>query len=206
MRRTRVKICGIRQLEDALTAIELGADALGFNFYEKSQRFIEPVMAAKIRKALPPFVSIVALVVDQEPEEITDIIRTVGPDLIQFHGEEENSYCRSFGLPFLKVIRLPAQQPLPKLLDAWPDAAGLLLDTRVKGMAGGTGQVFDWSLVPRNLPKPLILAGGLNATNVGEAIAHLSPYAVDVSSGVETGGFKDTQKMSDFMAAVKDAV
>lgn len=202
MRRVRVKICGIRRLEDLTVSVAQGADALGFNFYKESRRYLTIDQAVTLRRQMPPFVSAVALVVNPERIMVDEIIETVCPDVLQFHGEEDNDFCRSFNLPFIKSIGFPSTESAEKRINAFPDAMGVLLDTQVGQKSGGTGQVFDWELIPANVPKPLILAGGLSALNVSRAIEQVRPFAVDVSSGVETKGFKDADKISKFMSAV----
>jgi len=204
--RTRVKICGITQGEDALTAVAAGADALGFVFYEKSPRFITRAAAAAIIRQLPPFVAKVGLFVNTPQEEVRQTISECGLDTLQFHGAETPAYCRSFPLIVYKAFRVQTQASLENLHSF--DTAAWLLDSCVTGQYGGTGTRFDWGLAmaASRWGKPIILAGGLNPENVAEAIRQTRPYAVDVSSGVEsTPGRKDQQKILAFMSAVASA-
>jgi phosphoribosylanthranilate isomerase len=203
---TAVKICGVTRTEDALVAARAGAQAVGMIFYPKSPRFVEDEVAAGIVKALPPFVTPVALFVDQPAAEIARAIEAVRPQLLQFHGEEAADFCRSFGLPYIKAVRVRAGVDLLQYARQYPDAKGLLLDAFVEGSHGGTGSAFDWSLVPREFPLPLILAGGLDPDNVGAAVRRVRPWAVDVSSGVEaTKGIKDAAKVVAFIRGVRNA-
>jgi phosphoribosylanthranilate isomerase len=203
---TAVKICGVTRTEDALVAARAGAHAVGMIFYPKSPRFVEDEVAAGIVKALPPFVTPVALFVDQPAAEIARAIKAVRPQLLQFHGEEAADFCRSFGLPYIKAVRVRAGVDLLQYARQYPDAKGLLLDAFVEGSHGGTGSAFDWSLVPREFPLPLILAGGLDPDNVGAAVRRVRPWAVDVSSGVEaTKGIKDAAKVVAFIRGVRNA-
>jgi phosphoribosylanthranilate isomerase len=203
---TAVKICGVTRTEDALVAARAGAQAVGMIFYPKSPRFVEDEVAAGIVKALPPFVTPVALFVDQPAAQIARAIESVRPQLLQFHGEEAADFCRSFGLPYIKAVRVRAGVDLLQYARQYPDAKGLLLDAFVEGSHGGTGSAFDWSLVPREFPLPLILAGGLDPDNVGAAVRRVRPWAVDVSSGVEaTKGIKDAAKVVAFIRGVRNA-
>ena len=205
--RTRVKICGITRVEDALAAVQLGADAIGLVFYPPSPRNIDLQQAIEIVKKLPPFVSIVGLFVDASQNEIRNILAALHLDLLQFHGNETPGDCRKYGIPYMKAIRVRADSNLVQYAADYADAKALLLDAYAEGIAGGTGQVFDWQLIPQNLPSPVILAGGLNADNVTEAIRQVQPYAVDVSGGVEKSkGIKDADKIAAFMRGVNNAV
>ncbi|MHB0990742.1 MAG: phosphoribosylanthranilate isomerase [Burkholderiales bacterium] len=206
MTRTRVKICGLTQAEDALHAAFAGADALGLVFYPPSARYVEPALARKIADGLPAFVSKVALFVDAEAEFVRAHIEQMRPDLLQFHGDETADFCRRFGLPYIKAVRVQAGLDLIQYAARFPDARGLLLDTYVAGEAGGTGKAFDWSMIPSSLPLPLILSGGLNSVNVAGAIAQTRPWAVDVSSGVEIAkGIKDATMVEQFISEVNNA-
>lgn len=203
---TRVKICGITRVEDGLLAARLGAHAVGLVFYPKSPRHVALSRAAAIVRALPPFVSSVALFVDPGREAVESVLTAVRPDLLQFHGEEPPELCRSFGLPYLKAVRVKPGLDLVQYAVRYGDAKGLLLDAFVAGQAGGTGRTFDWELIPRELPVPLILSGGLDPANVTAAIRRVGPWAVDVSSGVEAAkGIKDAAKLAAFMQGVRDA-
>ena len=203
--RTRIKICGITRLDDALEAINSGADAIGLVFYPLSPRNIEIKQAAEIVKQLPPFISVVGLFVNAEAAAINTVIKQVGIDLIQFHGDEPESFCKQFSRPYIKALRMKPELDLNQAAGAYASARALLLDTYRKGIPGGTGESFNWDLVPHNFEKALILAGGLAANNVDQAIAITRPYAVDVSGGVEKqAGIKDAQKIKDFVAAVQN--
>ena len=201
--RTRAKICGITRLEDALAAVEYGADAIGLVFYKPSPRYVSIKQAATISAALPPFVSVVALFVDPTQAEVNAVLSRVRIDVLQFHGEESEVACAQYSLPYLKVIRVKTDTNLIQYAQAYGTAKALLLDTYSEHAVGGTGQVFDWSLIPNNLPVPIILAGGLTPENVNEAVKQVKPYAVDVSGGVETSkGIKNSVKIAAFMAAI----
>lgn len=202
--RTRVKICGITRPEDALQAAELGADALGFVFYPKSPRFVEPTMAREIVRELPPFVTSVGLFLDAEPEAIRAILADVALDMLQFHGDECPADCGGYGRPYLKAVPMAGAVDVTAYMNTYPDAAGFLLDSHAPGAAGGTGETFDWRVIPRKLPRPVILAGGLNPDNVGQALHQSRVWGVDVSSGVEASpGIKDAVKMAAFIDEVK---
>ena len=201
---TRIKICGITRIEDALTATRLGADAIGFIFWPKSARFISPAKAREIVDELPPFVSAVGVYVDPEEgwvEESSNIARL---SLLQFHGDESPEFCDQFSLPYIKALRVREGMDLLQYEDRYSSARGLLLDTYTEGMPGGTGDTFNWDLIPQGLTVPLILSGGLHPGNVTMAIKKVQPWAVDVSSGVESAkGIKDAEKIADFMRGVR---
>lgn len=201
---TRIKCCGMTRVEDALLAAELGADAIGLVFTARSKRRVSLQQASTIARALPPFVTIVALLMDDEASYVMEVIDAVQPDLLQFHGNERDEWCGQFGRRYLKAIAMgEGAAALPKLRD-YAGAVGLLLDGHGLGEAGGTGKSFDWSLMPKGLSQPLILAGGLTPANVGEAIRVASPWAVDVASGIESApGIKDPRKLADFIQAVR---
>lgn len=201
--RTRVKICGITRAEDASAAIQHGCDAIGLVFYEPSPRYVTPATARSIAAGLPPFVSAVGLFVDADAEYVREVLSQVRLDLLQFHGDETPEYCRQFGVPYLKAVRVRPETNLLQYAAAYADAKALLLDAYMPGTPGGTGTTFDWALIPRDFPKPIILAGGLDASNVSEAIRQCRPYAVDVSGGVERQkGIKDAEKIAAFMRGV----
>jgi len=200
----RVKICGITRLEDALHAINAGADALGFVFYDKSPRHVSALQAAAICAALPPFITRVGLFVDASVDFVKSVLQTVPLDLLQFHGDETPAYCAQFGKPYLKAVRVQAATNLLKYAADFDAACGLLLDAYVPGVPGGTGESFDWKLIPANFPKPVVLSGGLTPANVSDAVQQTRPWAVDVSSGVELSkGIKDPHQVAQFIANAK---
>ena len=198
--RTRVKICGITSVDDALLAVEYGYDAIGLVFYAPSPRYVSAQKAAEIVAALPPFVSTVGLFVDANQDEIKSILAMVNLDCLQFHGDETPEQCRAYGLHYMKAIRVKPSTNLLQCEIDFYDAKALLLDTYVEGVVGGTGLAFDWNLIPHTLTKPIVLAGGLTPDNVVLAVKHAKLYAVDVSGGVEKSkGIKDAAKMAAFM-------
>lgn len=204
--RTRVKICGITRIEDATAAARAGADAIGFVFEPKSLRYVKPDQAQVIMRALPPFVTVVGLFVNAAPDTVETVLNRVPLDLLQFHGNETPEQCRRYHRPYIKAIHMRADVNLHDQARRYADAEGLLLDTAAANVAGGSGQIFDWSLVPADVGKPVILAGGLTPENVAEAVRKVRPFAVDVSSGVEQNkGIKDAQKISAFINAVRNA-
>lgn len=206
MSAVRSKICGITRIEDALAAVEAGADAIGFVFYAKSPRAVSVQQARAIIQALPPFVTTVGLFVNASRCELGEILDAVPLDLLQFHGDEAVEDCEGWHRPYIKALRVKAGDDIAAAVDAYPSASGVLLDTYVEGVPGGTGEAFDWSLIPQSLSKPLILAGGLTAENVADAVARVKPYAVDVSGGVEASkGIKDHAKVGAFIDAVRKA-
>lgn len=205
----RVKICGITNLSDALAAIEAGADALGFVFYEPSPRYITPEACAEIVRLLPPYVSLVGLFVNEQAAKIIDVFKQCRLDIVQFHGDETPEFCEAIALPYYRALRVDSQRHSPDdvlgMAAPYVSSKGVLLDTYTPGVHGGTGQRFDWSLVPDTLPY-VILAGGLDPSNVSDAIDAVKPYAVDVSGGVELSkGKKCTEKMRQFIDAVKQS-
>jgi phosphoribosylanthranilate isomerase len=205
MMRTRVKICGITRVEDAISAVNAGADAIGLVFYAKSPRNVSVEQAQKIVAAIPPFVSTVGLFVNAKTSEIESVLSQVRLDIIQFHGDESAYDCEQIKLPYYKAIRVKPDTNLLQYEVEFKSAKALLLDTYSELAMGGTGQVFDWNLIPKNLTKPVILAGGLTANNAGSAIKQVQPYAVDVSGGVEINkGIKSAEKIAAFMQAVKE--
>lgn len=204
MNRVRMKFCGITRREDALLAVSLGVDALGLVFTRRSKRFVEPVEALRSLKALPPFVATVALFMDDEPAWIKHVVSMVHPQLLQFHGSENAADCARYGLPYLKAVPMGSVTDVASYTDGFPGAAGFLLDAHASGESGGQGTRFDWSQRPQ-LDRPLILAGGLDADNVDEAIHRMQPFAVDVSSGIESApGVKDAARMRAFVDAVRN--
>lgn len=202
MNAVRIKICGITRIEDALVAVEAGADALGLVFYANSPRAVTIEQAQAIVAALPPFVLSVGLFVNASRSEINEVLAAVPLSLLQFHGDESVADCEGYQRPYLKALRVHAGMDVLAAVGSYPSAAGVLLDTYVHGVPGGTGEAFDWSLVPADLPRPVVLAGGLTAQNVKSAIAATAPYAVDVSGGVEVSkGIKDAAKVRAFIQA-----
>ncbi|MBS1270754.1 MAG: N-(5'-phosphoribosyl)anthranilate isomerase [Gammaproteobacteria bacterium] len=201
-----MKICGIADAENARGAAQGGADALGFVFHKPSVRYIAPAHAGEIIQELPPFVDAVGLVVDLEPEDLDNIARLSGIDYFQFHGNEDPWVCKASGLPFLKALRIKPGMDIQASSDLYTGARGLLLDTFVHDLPGGTGDTFDWSRIPDSLSSPVFLAGGLNVDNVAQAIRTVRPYGVDVSSGVEQSpGVKDPDRIAKFLQSVLDA-
>jgi len=202
--RTRIKICGIREALHAVVAADAGADAIGLVFYRESPRFVTPGVAANVVALLPPFVTAVGLFVDATEAKIRETLAAVHLDLLQFHGSETPEFCASFGLPYVRAVAMEEGVDLLELAGRFSSARALLLDAHVPGTPGGTGRTFDWSAVPRDLPIPLILSGGLTAENVGQAVREVGPWAVDVSSGVEaTRGTKDPRKIVEFIRSVR---
>jgi phosphoribosylanthranilate isomerase len=203
---TRIKICGLSTRDDVTAAVAAGADALGFNFFPRSRRFIEPALAGPLVEGVPPFVARVGLFVDPSRSDVDAVLKQVRLHYLQFHGDEDDAFCASFGMPYLKALGVRGPVDGAALAARFPGAVGILLDASVDGVTGGTGTRFDWSWFPRGTEKHWILAGGLDATNVGEAIVRLRPHAVDVSSGVEsTPGRKDAARIAAFCSAVRAA-
>jgi phosphoribosylanthranilate isomerase len=203
--KTRIKMCGLTREEDVDAAIESGADAIGFVFYPPSPRFVSPQKAAQLAKRIPPFVDVVGLFVNESPELVLATCEQLPINILQFHGDESADYCRQFDRPYLRAARVRPGLDLVEFGRSYSDARGLLLDAFVDGFGGG-GHVFDWKLIPPDLPGFLVLSGGLTEANVGEAIARVRPVAVDVSSGIEVSkGIKDHSKIAAFVAAVRKA-
>jgi phosphoribosylanthranilate isomerase len=201
---TAVKICGITRPEDALAAARAGAHAIGLVFYAKSPRHVTPARASEIIRVLPPFVTTVGLFVDATAEEVRAVLAEAPVALLQFHGDEKPEFCRQFKRPYVKAVRMKAGVDLLQYAHDYHDAKALLLDNYVEGLHGGSGVAFDWSLIPRGLPLPVILSGGLTPENVAEAVRRVRPSAVDVSSGVESAkGIKDAQKIAAFIKGVR---
>ncbi len=202
---TRIKICGITREQDVSSVAEYGADALGLVFYEKSPRHVSVQLAAQLARSVPPFLTVVGLFVNPSVDYVREVLAKVPLDVLQFHGEEEPQFCRQFGKPYLKAIRVKPGLDLVECAARYAGAQGLLLDAFVEGTQGGTGESFDWALIPHDLPLPVILSGGLRAGNVAAAIRQVRPYAVDVSSGVEAAkGIKDAAKIAAFVNEVKN--
>ena len=201
---TRIKICGITRSEDALVCAQAGANAIGLVFHPPSPRHVVAAQAAAIARALPPFVTTVGLFVNPGAEQVEAVLSEVHLDMLQFHGDEPPEFCASFGVPYLKAIRVKAGVDLVQCAIRYQAAKGLLLDAYVEGTPGGTGLSFDWELIPTELPLPVILSGGLQPANIVDAIRRVRPWAVDVSSGVEASkGIKDAAKISAFIEGVR---
>lgn len=205
MSRTAIKICGLTRKEDLLDAIAAGADAVGLVFYKPSPRYVNLAKARELARWVPPNVCIVGLFVNASVEEVNTVLNAVPLDLLQFHGDEDEAYCKQFKRPYLKAARMAPGFDLLEYANRFPSAQALLLDAFVEGYGGG-GKTFDWSLIPKSLPLPIVLSGGLNPDNVTEAVRVVRPAGVDVSSGVELSkGVKDVAKITAFIAGVKEA-
>jgi phosphoribosylanthranilate isomerase len=203
--KTRLKICGLTREEDVDAAVAAGADAIGFVFYPPSPRYLTPQRAAELARRIPPFVDVVGLFVNADADAVRAACNALPINLLQFHGDEDAAYCRQFARPYLRAARVRPGLDLVEFARSFPDARGLLLDAFVEGYGGG-GHVFDWTLIPPDLPGFLVLSGGLTAANVGEAVQRVRPVAVDVSSGVEMSkGIKDHSKIAAFVAALRKA-
>ena len=205
--RTRIKFCGVTRAEDALAAAALGVDAVGFVLTRKSRRFAGIERARQMRRALPPFVTAVALFMDDDVSFVSEAVAAVAPDLLQFHGSEAAPDCVRYGRPYLKAVAMrDGLVDWRRLVDSHAQAIGFLFDGHAAGEQGGSGRSFDWSLLPRDAGKPVVLAGGLTPENVAAAIRAVRPWAVDVSSGIEAEpGLKDIDRMRRFIAAVRTA-
>lgn len=202
--RTRVKICGVTRVEDATAAAAAGADAIGLNFYSPSPRAVDIQQAVVIRRALPPFVTVVGLFVNAARETVLEACTRVRLDLLQFHGDESAEQCEAYAMPYMKAVRVTAGVDLHALAQRYAGARALVLDTHDEKLWGGSGRTFDWSIVPADLGLPVVLAGGLTAANVADAIVRLRPYGVDVSGGVEQSpGIKDAAKIAKFIQEVE---
>jgi phosphoribosylanthranilate isomerase len=203
--KTRIKICGLTREEDVDAAVAAGADAIGLVFYPPSPRYLTLERAAVLARRIPPFVDVVGLFVNEPVAVVQAACAALPINVLQFHGDESPEYCRQFARPYLRAARVKPGFDLVEFAGSFPDARGLLLDAFVEGYGGG-GHVFDWTLIPPGLPGFLVLSGGLNAENVGDAIERVRPVAVDVSSGVEMSkGIKDHSKIAAFVAAVRKA-
>jgi phosphoribosylanthranilate isomerase len=206
LQRTRIKICGITRESDLDEAVAAGADAVGFVLYERSPRCVSLERAAQLARRVPPFVTAVCLLVNAEPLKIQAVCSAVPQALLQFHGDETPEQCRAVGRPYLRAARMSRGMDLLDFSARYADAAGLLLDTFVEGY-GGSGKVFDWSLIPSHVPLPVVLSGGLNPANVIDGILRVRPWGLDVSSGVEgdVKGIKDATLIRRFCEAVREA-
>ncbi|WP_434779470.1 phosphoribosylanthranilate isomerase [Neisseria sp. Ec49-e6-T10] len=202
----RIKICGITNEQDALLACQLGADALGFVFYERSPRFISVQKAQAIMAKLPPFVSVVGLFVNASKPFIDEILKQLPLDIVQFHGDESALFCQSFDRPYIKAVRVQTREDILMAQHDFATARALLFDAHVKDTYGGTGQRFDWGILPEQINMPWVLSGGLTPDNVGEAVTLTHALAVDVSSSVESEkGVKCPQKLAAFFEGVHRA-
>lgn len=203
---TRIKICGITRVEDALLAVRLGAHAIGLVLHAPSRRLVTPAQARAIVDALPPFIQTVGLFVNAPRETVAGILDEVPIDILQFHGEETPEDCRGYGRRYLRAVRMAPGVDLVECAVRFSDASALLLDAHVAGAYGGTGHTFDWSRIPGDLTLPVVLSGGLNVGNVAQGVRQVRPFAVDVSSGVESApGIKDADKLQAFINEVRNA-
>ena len=203
--RTRVKICGFTQAKDAVAAANLGVDAIGLVFYPPSPRHVSIEQAKEIVEALPAFVTVVALFVDEQESQIREVLSHVSIDCIQFHGDESAAQCRVYNKPYMKAIRMKPDLDIMEIARQYNDATALLLDAYHPGIKGGSGSQFDWDLIPENCTLPVVLAGGLQVDNVRQAVQSVKPYALDVSSGVEAEkGIKDVAKMAAFIQQINE--
>ena len=201
---TRIKFCGMTQIQDVQYAIDLGVDALGFVFVAKSPRNLKIAQAKKLVEKIPPFVVKVGLFMNAETADIQKVLNHVRLDLLQFHGEEDEEFCKQFKFPYLKAIPMGSTSSAANFCLDFPSATGLVLDSHAAGGMGGSGEKFAWSKIPKDIPQPIILAGGLTPDNVAEAVRIIRPYAVDVSSGIEASkGIKDLVKMEHFIKEVR---
>ena len=200
LQRTRVKICGIRDADFLRLAIELGVDACGLMFYEKSKRYISPEDAEKITQGIAPFSALVAVFVNPDETLVKEVIGKIPTAILQFHGDETEAFCNSFKRPYIKALRVQSEQDLRQQEKHYSSANALLLDSYDATQYGGTGHAFDWSIIPTQIEKPILLAGGLNVNNIKQAIDTVQPYGIDISSGVEDApGKKSSQKLIEFM-------
>ncbi|HYN62233.1 MAG TPA: phosphoribosylanthranilate isomerase [Rubrivivax sp.] len=203
--RTRIKICGLTSQADVDAAVQAGADAIGFVLYDKSPRHVTPARAAELARGLPPFVTPVLLLVNATPGLLRSAIDAVPHALLQFHGDESPATCDAASRAYLRAARMAPGFDLLDFASRYTSAVALLLDADVEGFGGG-GKVFDWSVIPSSVPLPVVLSGGLNAANVIDGVRRVRPWAVDVSSGVESAkGIKDAQAMRRFCQAVREA-
>jgi len=202
--RTRVKICGITREQDARHAAAMGVDSIGLNFHQPSPRVVALDQAIAIHRILPPFVTITALFLDESEEWVEQVVQQLRPDCLQFHGQESPEFCATWPVPYIKAIPMGSTQDPAAYAAMFPAAQGFLLDSNAAGRLGGSGDTFDWSKIPTSFDSPLILAGGINPSNVAEAIARVRPWGVDVSSGVEAAkGIKDIDLIDQFFNEVR---
>jgi phosphoribosylanthranilate isomerase len=204
--RTKIKICGITKLSNALEAVKLGVDALGFVFFSDSPRYIEPKKAREIIDQMPSFISRVGLFVNASKEEVLLAISESRINILQFHGDEDEDFCNQFNLPYIKAISFKDGINLLEYCQLYASSSAILIDTYSQKMRGGTGKTFNWDLIPKQLPLPIIIAGGLDSKNVSSLINSVNPYGVDVSGGVELDkGIKDHNMMKNFVLGVNNA-
>ena len=199
--RTRIKICGITSVQDAMAVSAAGADAIGLVFYPPSPRHLgDLALARAIALAAGPLVTVVGLFVNPKPSELVQVLAKVPINLIQFHGDETPAFCEQAGRPYLKALRMKPGVDIAALANTYTGARGILLDAYRKGVPGGTGETFNWETIPHNINQPLVLAGGLTEHNVNEAISQVKPWAVDVSGGVEQSpGVKSISRVNNFI-------
>ena len=203
--RTRIKICGLTRAEDVDAAVAAGADAIGLVFYPRSARHVSLALACSLARRLPPFVTPVGLFVNASSDEVRQACEQIPNLLLQFHGDETPTQCEAAGRPYLRAARMDHGFDLLNFARSYTSAQAILLDAHVEGYGGG-GKVFDWSLIPSDVPRPVVLSGGLNPANVTDGVLRVRPWAVDVSSGVESAkGIKDAVLMRQFCEAVRDA-
>lgn len=202
--RTRIKICGITELEDALQVADLGGDAIGLVFHANSPRVVELETAVRIREAMPPFVTVTALLMDEKTDWVEQVLEEVNPDCLQFHGQESADFCERWSRPYIKAIPMASVTDAKAYAEQYEAAQGFLMDSNIAGCQGGSGDTFDWLKIPSAFDFPRVLAGGLNPSNVSAAITQVKPWAVDVSSGVEKSkGIKDANLIKQFFHEVK---
>ena len=205
-RRTRIKICGITELADALQVADLGGDAIGLIFHSNSPRAVELATAVRIRQAMPPFVTVTAVLMDENTDWVEQVVEEVKPDCLQFHGEESADFCAQWSRPYIKAIPMASVSDAKAYAEQYRSAQGFLMDSNAAGCQGGSGDTFDWLKIPSNFDFPLVLAGGLNSSNVSAAITQVKPWAVDVISGVEKSrGIKDARLIEQFFHEVRSA-
>ena len=202
----QVKICGITNETDGMEAVQAGADALGLVFWQGSKRAVSPEKAAAICEVLPPLVTVTALLVNAGAREVESVLESVPVNLIQWHGDEEPAFCEQWGIPYIRAVPATACARLEEVMASYPKARGFLIDSVAAGKFGGTGHTFDWTTIPVSRSRPIILAGGLNPVNVGDAVARVRPAGVDVSRGVERApGIKEPGKIRQFIRAAREA-
>ena len=203
---TRIKICGLTRVQDAVAACNFGADAIGLVFYPPSSRNITVEQASEILRGVPPFVTVVGLFLNAQQSVVEKILQRLPLSMLQFHGTESPEYCESFQIPYIKSVAMKSVVNVHEYTAEYASARGFLLDSNLAGAAGGSGETFDWSAIPAKLASPVILAGGLDKGNVNQAVVNVKPAAVDVSSGVESApGIKDHSLMHEFISQVRDA-